>query len=97
MVVITATVTAAYALSGDPTLFYFYALMQFAAGAVVHNRSWLIVIMIVTSLNAESYTRRLNLERIDLSGQILRDRVLPRANLRDWDRRLCRLTWRLYL
>ena len=48
--VITATVTAAYALSGDPTLFYFYALMQFAAGAVVHNRSWLIVIMIVSDL-----------------------------------------------
>ncbi len=48
--VITATVTAAYALSGDVTLFYFYALMQFAAGAVVHNRTWLIVIMIVSDL-----------------------------------------------
>lgn len=43
----------------------------------------LIVLMSVTSFNAENYTRRLNLERIDLSGQILRDRVLPRANLRD--------------
>lgn len=43
----------------------------------------LIVLMSVTTFNAENYTRRLNLERIDLSGQILRDRVLPRANLRD--------------
>jgi signal transduction histidine kinase/HPt (histidine-containing phosphotransfer) domain-containing protein len=48
--VIIGTVTAAYALSRDPTLFYFYALIQFAAGAVVHNRKWLLVVMLVADL-----------------------------------------------
>lgn len=58
--VITATVTAGYALSGDPSTFYFYVLIQFAAGAVVHSRAWLVVIMVlgdlawgITSLSVE--------------------------------------------
>ena len=46
-VAITATVTASYALSKDPSLFYFYILIQFAAGAVVHSRTWLIAIMLL--------------------------------------------------
>lgn len=48
--IITATVTAAYALSGDPSVFYFYVLLQFAAGAIVHNRTWVIAIMVVSDL-----------------------------------------------
>lgn len=48
--VITATVTAGYALSGDPSAFYFYMLIQFAAGAVVHSRAWLVVIMVLGDL-----------------------------------------------
>jgi signal transduction histidine kinase/HPt (histidine-containing phosphotransfer) domain-containing protein len=58
--VITATVTAGYALSGDPSAFYFYMLIQFAAGAVVHSRAWLVAIMVlgdlawgITSLSVE--------------------------------------------
>ena len=43
--VIIGTVTAAYAVGRDPSLFYFYALVLFAAGAVVHNRRWLVVVM----------------------------------------------------
>jgi len=48
--IITATVTAGYALSGDPSAFYFYVLIQFAAGAVVHSRAWLLAIMVVGDL-----------------------------------------------
>jgi signal transduction histidine kinase/CheY-like chemotaxis protein len=48
--VITATVTAGYALSKDPSVFYFYVLIQFAAGAVVHSRTWLIAIMLLGDL-----------------------------------------------
>lgn len=48
--VIIATVTAGYALSQDPSVFYLYALIQFAAGAVVHNRKWLIAVMLVADL-----------------------------------------------
>ncbi len=44
--IITATVTAGYALSKDPSAFYLYVLIQFAAGAVVHSRAWLIAIML---------------------------------------------------
>lgn len=47
---ITATVTASYAFSEDPSFFYFYVLIQFAAGAVVHSRAWLIVIMLLGDL-----------------------------------------------
>lgn len=59
-VTITATITAGYALSKDPSAFYFYVLTQFAAGAVVHSRLWLVAIMVfgdlawgVTSLSVE--------------------------------------------
>ena len=58
--VVTATFTLGYALSGDPSDFYLYLLIQFAAGAVLHSRRWVIVIMIlgdvgwaVTSLGVE--------------------------------------------
>jgi signal transduction histidine kinase/DNA-binding response OmpR family regulator len=48
--VIVGTVTAGYALSRDPSVFYLYALLQFAAGAVVHNRKWLLAIMVAADL-----------------------------------------------
>ncbi|TFH30292.1 MAG: hybrid sensor histidine kinase/response regulator, partial [Myxococcales bacterium] len=58
--VVTATFTLGYALSGDPSDFYLYVLIQFAAGAVLHSRRWVIAIMIlgdvgwaVTSLGVE--------------------------------------------
>jgi signal transduction histidine kinase/DNA-binding NarL/FixJ family response regulator len=58
--VITATVTLGYALSGEPSDFYLYVLIQIAAGAVLHSRRWLITLMIlgdlgwgVTSLSVE--------------------------------------------
>ena len=44
--VVTATVTLAYALGGDPSDFYVYLLIQLAAGALVHDWRWLAVIMI---------------------------------------------------
>jgi signal transduction histidine kinase/CheY-like chemotaxis protein/HPt (histidine-containing phosphotransfer) domain-containing protein len=46
-VVVTATFTLGYALSGDPSDFYLYVLIQFAAGALVHSRRWVIAIMIL--------------------------------------------------
>jgi signal transduction histidine kinase/HPt (histidine-containing phosphotransfer) domain-containing protein/ActR/RegA family two-component response regulator len=58
--VVTATFTLGYALSGDPSDFYLYVLIQFAAAAVLHSRRWVIAIMIlgdlgwaVTSLGVE--------------------------------------------
>ncbi|MBT8468554.1 MAG: response regulator, partial [Deltaproteobacteria bacterium] len=45
--VVTATVTLAYALGGDPSDFYIYLLIQLAAGALVHDWRWLAVIMLV--------------------------------------------------
>jgi signal transduction histidine kinase/ActR/RegA family two-component response regulator/HPt (histidine-containing phosphotransfer) domain-containing protein len=44
--VVTATVTLAYALGGDPSDFYVYLLIQLAAGALVHDWRWLAAIMI---------------------------------------------------
>jgi len=49
-VVVTATVTLGYALSGEPSDFYIYLLIQFAAGAVVHSRRWVVAIMILGDL-----------------------------------------------
>ena len=49
-VVVTATFTLGYALSGDPSDFYLYVLIQFAAGALVHDRRWVIAIMILGDL-----------------------------------------------
>jgi signal transduction histidine kinase/CheY-like chemotaxis protein/HPt (histidine-containing phosphotransfer) domain-containing protein len=43
--VVTSTIAVAYALSRDPTKFYLFLLVQFAAAALVHNRRWLFVIM----------------------------------------------------
>jgi signal transduction histidine kinase/CheY-like chemotaxis protein/HPt (histidine-containing phosphotransfer) domain-containing protein len=48
--VVTATFTLGYALSGDPSDFYLYVLIQFAAGAVLHSRRWVIAIMILGDL-----------------------------------------------
>jgi signal transduction histidine kinase/HPt (histidine-containing phosphotransfer) domain-containing protein/ActR/RegA family two-component response regulator len=48
--VITATATLGYALSGEPSDFYFYLLIQFAAGALIHSRRWVIAIMILGDL-----------------------------------------------
>jgi signal transduction histidine kinase/CheY-like chemotaxis protein/HPt (histidine-containing phosphotransfer) domain-containing protein len=48
--VVTATVTLGYALSGEPSDFYLYLLVQFAAGALIHSRRWVIAIMILGDL-----------------------------------------------
>ncbi|MGB5694957.1 MAG: response regulator [Polyangiales bacterium] len=48
--VVNATVTLGYALSGEPSDFYLYALIQLSAGAVIHSRRWLIAIMILGDL-----------------------------------------------
>ncbi len=48
--VVTATVTLGYALSGDPSDFYIYLLVQFAASAVMHSRRWVVAIMILGDL-----------------------------------------------
>ncbi|MGB3050491.1 MAG: ATP-binding protein, partial [Polyangiales bacterium] len=48
--VVTATVTLAYALGGDPSDFYVYVLIQLAAGALVHDWRWLVAIMIAGDL-----------------------------------------------
>lgn len=48
--VITATVSFGYALSGEPSDFYLYVLIQVAAGAVLHSRRWLIALMILGDL-----------------------------------------------
>jgi len=45
--VVTATATLGYALSGEPSDFYFYVLIQLAAGALVHSRRWVIAIMVL--------------------------------------------------
>jgi len=42
---VTATVTVGYGLSRDPTDFYLFVLVQFAAAALVHSRRWLFTIM----------------------------------------------------
>ena len=59
-VVITATMTVGYAISHNPSMFYFFVLLQFAAGALLQSRSWLLVTMVcadvgwgVTSLFVE--------------------------------------------
>ena len=48
--VATATATLGYALSGEPSDFYIYLLIQFAAAAVVHSRRWVVAIMILGDL-----------------------------------------------
>ena len=48
--IVTATVTVGYAVGKDPSTFYLYMLIQFAAGAVVHSRAWLIAIMVLGDL-----------------------------------------------
>ncbi len=48
--VVTATATLGYAISGEPSVFYFYLLIQLAAGALVHSRGWVITIMILGDL-----------------------------------------------
>jgi len=44
--IVTATITLGYALSKEPSMFYFFVLCQFAAGALLHSRGWLIATMI---------------------------------------------------
>ena len=48
--VVTATITLGYALSGEPSDFYLYLLVQFAAGALIHSRRWVIAIMVLGDL-----------------------------------------------
>lgn len=48
--VITATVTLGYALGGEPSDFYLFVLVQFAAGAVIHSRSWLFAVILLGDL-----------------------------------------------
>lgn len=49
-VVVTATVTLGYALSHNPSMFYFFVLVQFAAGALLHSRGWLLATMICSDV-----------------------------------------------
>jgi len=49
-VVITATITLGYALGANPSDVYLYLLLQLAAGALLHSRSWLIAIIILGDL-----------------------------------------------
>ena len=49
-VIVTATMTLGYILSGDPTALYLYLLVQFAAGALVHDRRWVIAIIVLGDL-----------------------------------------------
>ncbi|MCZ6807663.1 MAG: ATP-binding protein, partial [Deltaproteobacteria bacterium] len=58
--VVTATFTLGYALSHNPSMFYLFVILQFAAGALLQSRAWLLVTMIcadvgwgVTSLFVE--------------------------------------------
>ena len=46
-VVVTATITLSYALGGDASDFYLFLLVQLAAGAMIHDRRWLISIMLL--------------------------------------------------
>ncbi len=48
--VVTSTVTICYGLSGEPSDFYLYVLIQVTAGAVIHSRRWLTAIMILGDL-----------------------------------------------
>jgi len=48
--IITATVSVGYAISGEPSDFYLYVLIQVAAGSVLHSRRWLIALMILGDL-----------------------------------------------
>jgi signal transduction histidine kinase/ActR/RegA family two-component response regulator len=59
-VIVTATLTLHYAFAGEPSVFYFYVLTQFAAAAVLHSRLWLAAIIVlgdlawaITSLSVE--------------------------------------------
>ena len=49
--VVTATVTLGYALGADPSDLYLYLMIQIAAGAVIHDRRWLLAIMIVGAIS----------------------------------------------
>jgi signal transduction histidine kinase/HPt (histidine-containing phosphotransfer) domain-containing protein len=44
--VANATVALGYGLSGELSDFYLFVLIQFAAGAVIHSRRWLLAIMV---------------------------------------------------
>lgn len=49
-VVVTATITLGYALSGDPSMLFFFILLQFAAGALLQSRAWLLLTMICADI-----------------------------------------------
>ncbi len=49
-VVVTATITIGYAISRTPSMFYFFVLLQFAAGALLQSRAWLLVTMLCADL-----------------------------------------------
>jgi signal transduction histidine kinase/CheY-like chemotaxis protein/HPt (histidine-containing phosphotransfer) domain-containing protein len=49
-IVVTATMTLGYVLSGDLSTLYLYLLVQFAAGALVHDRRWVVAIIVLGDL-----------------------------------------------
>ncbi len=49
-VIVAATMTVGYVISRDPSMFYFFVLLQFAAGALLQSRTWLLVTMVCTDI-----------------------------------------------
>ncbi|MGB5810211.1 MAG: ATP-binding protein [Polyangiales bacterium] len=43
---VIGSVILSYAVGRDPTIFYLFILLQFAAGALLHSRAWLIASMV---------------------------------------------------
>jgi len=48
--VVTATFTLGYALSHNPSMFYLFVILQFAAGALLQSRAWLLATMICADI-----------------------------------------------
>ncbi len=44
-VIVTATMTIGYVISRNPSMFYFFVILQFAGGALLQSRAWLLVTM----------------------------------------------------
>ncbi|MDH3200367.1 MAG: ATP-binding protein [Myxococcales bacterium] len=49
-VIITSTMTVGYVISRDPSMFYFFVILQFAAGALLQSRTWLLVTMVCADI-----------------------------------------------
>jgi signal transduction histidine kinase/CheY-like chemotaxis protein len=43
--IVTVTMTAGYVISRDPSMFYFFVILQFAGGALLQSRGWLFATM----------------------------------------------------